>query len=179
MDYSDFEQVVNTCYDPLYRFALSLSRNPEDALDLTQSTFARYAEKGRHVKELPKVKSWLFTVLYREFISRRRRDRKLVFDADPRPPDYRDNLEPFPSAKIDCAAALSALSELDETFRAPLTLFYLQDLSYREIADVLNIPIGTVMSRLARGRLSLRQALEGSHEREHAEQLSTTWRKPS
>src|SRR5690554_1167982 len=79
MDEWEFEQIVNTWYDPLYRFAFSLARNADDALDLTQSAFARYAEKGRHIRDGSKAKSWLFTVLYREFISQRRRGWRLIF----------------------------------------------------------------------------------------------------
>lgn len=163
MEPSDFERLVNTWYDPLYRFALSLSRNPDDAFDLTQSAFARYAEKGRHVKDTQKAKSWLFTVLYREFINRHRRDRRLVFEAEPDEIEVYDG-ERLSDSNIDCAAALDALVGLDEIFRVPLTLFYLEELSYREIAHILDVPMGTVMSRLARGRQSLRRALEGSRD---------------
>ena len=61
--------------------------------------------------------------------------------------------------KIDAAAALEALGKLEENYRAPVTLFYLKQFSYTEIADVLNVPIGTVMSRLSRGKAQLRQLL--------------------
>lgn len=181
MDPTDFEHIVNTWYDPLYRFALSLARNTEDALDLTQSTFARYAEKGRHVNDPQKAKSWLFTVLYRDFISQRRRSWRLVFDSDAMPAVPSGDPDHFGADKIiDCAAALAALVELDEHFRAPLTLFYLQELSYREIAQVLNLPIGTVMSRLTRGRLALRRALEGTSEQnDSADQRAMEGRKGS
>jgi DNA-directed RNA polymerase specialized sigma24 family protein len=61
--------------------------------------------------------------------------------------------------KIDAASALEALGRLDENYRAPLTLFYLKQFSYHEIAEVLNVPVGTVMSRLSRGKAELRKAL--------------------
>lgn len=167
MNVSDFEYIVNTWYEPLYRFALTLTRNTDDALDLTQSAFARYAEKGKHVSDPQKAKGWLFTVLFREFVSQRRRSWRLIFNTDAMPAMTSEDHEGFtPGRDVDCAAALDALVQLDETFRAPLTLFYLQDLSYREIAKVLNLPTGTVMSRLSRGRLALRRALEGSREQQ-------------
>ena len=68
-------------------------------------------------------------------------------------------------AQLDSQLVLGSLQEIEPAFRAPLTLFYLQDLSYKEIADVLDVPIGTVMSRLSRGKLRLRALLEEKSQR--------------
>ncbi len=62
-------------------------------------------------------------------------------------------------ARLDAATVMAALQSVDEVFRAPLTLFYLEDLSYQEIAGALEVPVGTVMSRLSRGKSQLRAAL--------------------
>ena len=70
----DFEEIVDRFYHMLYRFALSLARNEADACDLTQQTFSVWATKGHLLRDGSKVKSWLFTTLYREFISIRRRE---------------------------------------------------------------------------------------------------------
>jgi hypothetical protein len=78
MDASHFQQLIDTWYDPLYRFALSLARNSDDALDLTQQTFARRAEKGHTLREQDRAKSWLFTVLYREYLDSRRQEQREV-----------------------------------------------------------------------------------------------------
>jgi len=155
-----FDLLVTEWYDRLYRFALSLVRNRDDALDLTQQTFIRWAEKGHTLRDRNRVKSWLFTVLYREFITgwrdRQRIDHQPVEDVL----QFTPAETTAPQVSADGQLAMEALSELDETFRAPLTLFYMQDLSYREIAEILNVPIGTVMSRLARGREHLRERVE-------------------
>lgn len=160
MDNSTFQRLIDAWYDPLYRFALSLARNGDDALDLTQQTFARWAEKGSTLRETDKAKSWLFMVLYREFLdSRRLRQREVLGDVDgelDREPVRSHSAE----TKIDSHAAIAALWELEEIFRVPITLFYLESHSYKEIAEVLDLPIGTVMSRISRAKVQLRQKLQ-------------------
>src|SRR6266850_1968022 len=74
VDQSTFEQIVNTYYQPLYRFAFSLAKSEAAAWDLTQETFRKFATKGHQLEAASKVKTWLFTTLYREFIDSHRRD---------------------------------------------------------------------------------------------------------
>jgi RNA polymerase sigma-70 factor (ECF subfamily) len=155
----DFEKLVEEFYMPLYRFALSLSRNESDAFDLTQQTFYAWATKGHQLRDTSKVKTWLFTTLYREFLAKKRRDERFV--------DLEENalfVEPVeisPSVinAIDAAIVQKALHQLEERYRAPLTLFYMDQHSYREIAEILSLPIGTVMSRISRGKAELRKGL--------------------
>ena len=156
-----FTQLVDTHHAALYRFALSLARNTADASDLTQQTFYVWATKGSSLRDLTKAKTWLFTTLYREFLRTRRRGQRLTAldDLPPGEQDVADELAPDTVAKLDGQLVLTALQEIDEVFRAPLTLFYLQDLSYAEIAETLDVPIGTVMSRLSRGKTQLRALL--------------------
>jgi RNA polymerase sigma-70 factor (ECF subfamily) len=160
MNNEGFKQLVDAHYAPLYRFALSLARNGSDAGDLVQQTFFIWATKGHGLRELSKAKSWLFTTLYREFLRGRRRDSRSSSLED-LPPDREPAAEDIDRvARIDSASVMTALQTVDETFRAPLTLFYIEDMSYQEIADALEVPIGTVMSRLSRGKSQLRAALE-------------------
>jgi RNA polymerase sigma-70 factor (ECF subfamily) len=156
-----FAELVDAHYAPLYRFALSLARNASDAGDLVQQTFFIWATKGHGLRELSKAKSWLFTTLYREFLRGRRRDSRSQSIEDLPAGEREPAAEDVDRvSKIDAALVMSALQTVDEAFRAPLTLFYLEDLSYQEIADALDVPIGTVMSRLSRGKSQLRTALE-------------------
>ena len=158
MDELSFENIVNAHYEPLYRFALSLARSEADAGDLVQQTFYRWATKGGQLRDRSKVKSWLFTTLHREFLGQRRHEDKfpkVEISAD-------DGHElaaeaPSPEKQLDGASVMSALQKLDETYRAPLALFYLEEHSYRDIAEILEIPIGTVMSRISRGKELLRK----------------------
>jgi RNA polymerase sigma factor (sigma-70 family) len=155
---SDFEQLVNRHYVALYRFALTLAKSEADAADLTQQTFFLWASKGDQLRDRSKAKSWLFTTLYHEFLSRRRHEIRFpqveLNDVGEEEMSMLPNISAF-----DGFTVLQALREVEEPFRAPLTLFYLEQFSYREIAHVLNVPIGTVMSRLSRGKAQLRERL--------------------
>jgi len=154
----DFEEIVDSFYPMLYRFAFSLARNEADACDLTQQTFSVWASKGHLLRDGSKVKSWLFTTLYREFISNRRREMRWPKEELS---EVENELPVASPESVDCLEAgqvMDALHSVDETFRAPLVLFYLEENSYEEIARILEIPIGTVMSRLSRGKQRLQQA---------------------
>lgn len=165
----DFQTLVDKHYVPLYRFALSLAHNESDAADLTQQTFCVWAEKGHQLREAGRVKSWLFTTLYREFLAARRRVlRHPEVDLESIP-EQEQSEEPAAGEELDAQELLAALDEVDEVYRAALVLFYLKEHSYREIAEILEVPIGTVMSRLSRGKLQLREILE--RREDEAEQL--------
>lgn len=161
-----FEQVVADYYTDLYRFGLSLAKNTADANDLVQETFLRFARKGGQIKDFSKVKSWLFTTLYRQHLACYRR--KIRFP--------QINLEEIGSAHLGASPSkvieeleghfvLEALQQLEEKFRAPLALFFVEDMSYKEIAKILRLPMGTVMSRIHRAKQMLREKLQIETER--------------
>lgn len=157
---SEFEQLVDAHYQALYRFALSLAKNPDTASDLVQQTFCIWAQKGDQLRDRARAKTWLFTTLYREFLSHARKakrfsDQELTEAVAGRIESTEDDAD----RQMDGQRALELLGKLDENFRAPITLFYLQQHSYKEIAEILDIPIGTVMSRLHRGRKAMEKAL--------------------
>ncbi len=155
-----FTQLVDAHYASLFRFALSLAKNTADAGDLVQQTFFIWATKGHGLRETAKAKSWLFTTLYREFLRGRRRDVRVTSLEDLPPGEAEVAAEDVDRVtRLDAAAVVASLQTVDEVFRAPLTLFYLEDLSYQEIAEALEVPIGTVMSRLSRGKAQLRAVL--------------------
>ena len=152
----DYEQAVALYYEDLHRFALSLARNPDDARDLTQESYCRLLAKSGQLRDRTKVKSWLFTTLYRVFLGWKRHEKRF-------PHVEFSGVEPELPAlsadavdKLDGELVMAALMELDGHHRTPLMLFYLQSLSYREIADLLEVPVGTVMSRLSRAKTILR-----------------------
>ncbi len=155
----DFEQLVDAHYAALYRFALSLARSEPAAADLTQQTFYLWASRGHQLRDAAKAKSWLFTTLYREFLGLHRRESRFPqADLDGETADLPAEGGSIADS-IDGATVVAALRQIDEVYRAPLSLFYLEEFSYREIATVLGIPAGTVMSRLSRGKNLLRKLL--------------------
>jgi RNA polymerase sigma factor (sigma-70 family) len=156
----EFSTLVETHYEALYRFALSLGRDPDEAWDLTQQTFLRWAEKGHQLRDRTKAKTWLFTTLHREFLGGRRRQVRFphtsIEDSEMELPA----VSPDTVRVMDGATVMEALLEVPELDRGPLMLFYQEQHSYQEIAEILDVPIGTVMSRLSRGKVELRRRLD-------------------
>jgi RNA polymerase sigma-70 factor (ECF subfamily) len=159
----DIETVVTGYYEPLYRFAISLTRSEADACDLAQQTFYMWATKGHQLRDPSRVKSWLFTTLYRAFLESRRTLARFshseLTDTDADLPV----ILPEAARRLDAMQAVEALGQVAEVYRAPVALFYMEDCSYQEIADILEVPIGTVKSRMARGLAQLKHIFAESN----------------
>ncbi len=155
----EFEKLVKLYYRDLYRFGLSLTGSEADACDLTQETFYVWANKRDQIKNPAKVKSWLFTTLHRQFLQTRRHrthfKHEPIDDASPDLPHVATDCVD----RVDAQTLLTFLAQLDENHRAPLVLYYLEDLSYNEIAETLAVPLGTVQSRIGRAKVKLLQLL--------------------
>jgi len=155
----DFQVLVDRYYAALYRFALSLTRKESDARDLTQQTFWLWARKGHQLQDPGKVKGWLFTTLHREFLQAQRRSTRFPHHELEEVPDEIPNVPSTLVNELDAGIILECLGRIDPIFKAPVALFYLEDHSYQEIADVLGIPLGTVKSRIARGIAQLQNVV--------------------
>lgn len=153
------EALVDRYYAPLYRFALSLVASEAMAADLTQETFYLWAAKGHQLRDSSKAKTWLFTTLYREFLRIRRHQVRFPTQELEESETELPPVEAGVAEGFDASQAWSALQRVDERFRVPLVLFYVDDFSYHEIAASLELPVGTVMSRLSRGKDQLRRLL--------------------
>jgi RNA polymerase sigma-70 factor, ECF subfamily len=154
----DPRALVDEHYALVYRLAFRWCGQAVDAEDLTQQTFLQAYEHRHQLRDPRAAKSWLVTILRRVFVRSLRRRGGIVataWDASHEPavdmPDRSEQDE-----------LQQALQDLPEEFRLPVVLFYFDQFSYREIADVLEIPLGTVMSRLSRARHALRQKLTRS-----------------
>ena len=151
-------QLIDAHYQALYRYAYRLTGSSADAEDLTQEAFGNALARLPQLREPDRAKAWLFRILRNAYLHRlrdQRRHRLVPLDAVGELP-Y-ETAETLPA--VDPSKLQEALNELDETFRTPLILFYFEEFSYRDIADQMELPIGTVMSRLARAKAYLRSKL--------------------
>ena len=146
-------------YAAVYRFGLALAKDETEAADLTQQTFLLLAKHQEQIREPERIKCWLFTTLRREFL-RKVRIHTSHPEVEFQPEEHEaQTIEPSALRSIDARTALAALQMVEESYRSTLELFYLGDLSYKEVSAALGVPIGTVMSRLSRGKEQLRRAL--------------------
>jgi RNA polymerase sigma-70 factor (ECF subfamily) len=155
----EFERLVSLFYEPLYRFAMSLTRAESEAGDLVQETFLAWAEKGHQLADASKVKSWLFTTLHRRFLQDRRRSTRFPHIEIESEDVVLPPVEPEAIQRLEAGELLEVLQTIDPQYQAAVALFYLEDYSYAQIASVLEIPLGTVKSRIARGLEQMKREL--------------------
>jgi RNA polymerase sigma-70 factor (ECF subfamily) len=162
-----------THLDALYRTALRLSRSPQDAEDLVQETYLNAFRSLDRFEEGTNLRAWLFRILNNAFISQYRRRKRRPSSSIEDVTEYylydhlveggaaprTENPEQEVLDRIGDEAVLRALEDLPVEFRQVELLADVEGFSYREIADILNIPIGTVMSRLYRARRRLQKML--------------------
>jgi RNA polymerase sigma-70 factor (ECF subfamily) len=153
------ERLVTDYHAALYRYAYRLSGCPADAEDLTQQVFLIAQQKIDQVRDAAGVQAWLFTVLRNCYL----RDAGRRSPAPAADFDHDFDLEKIPqeitTEEIDRDELQQAINELPEEFKLVVLMFYFEHRSYREIAAELDIPQGTVMSRLSRAKSHLRQRL--------------------
>jgi RNA polymerase sigma-70 factor, ECF subfamily len=159
VDEEDYEQAVSSFYEGAYRFAFSLAGNADDASELTQEAFSRLLAKGGQVRDRSKIKPWLFTTLYRVYLGWKRQETHHPHLEITSVEDELPSITPDMVDQLENEAVAESLLAIEERYRLPLMLHYFEDHSYAEISELLDTPIGTVMSRLSRGKELLRKAL--------------------
>lgn len=166
-----FERDAIVFMDQLYAAALRYTKNPEDARDLLQDTYLKAFNSFHQFEEGTNLRAWLYRVLTTTFINSYRKDQRRPQLASGELEDWQlaqaqshtsdlgksaeaEALENLPDSDIK-----RALQEIPEEFRIAVYLADVEGFSYKEIAEIVNVPAGTVMSRLHRGRKLLREKL--------------------
>jgi RNA polymerase sigma-70 factor (ECF subfamily) len=152
------QRLVDDHYVSLYRYAYRLSGTRADAEDLTQDTFCQAQLKFAQLRDPARAKAWLFSILRNAYLHRVRAGKYEHFVSLEGISDVAERL-PDPLPPVEPERLQQALNELPEVFRTPIILYYFEEFSYRDIAEQMDLPIGTVMSRLARAKAHLRSRL--------------------
>ncbi len=169
----EFEQLALDHIDPLYSAALRLTKNERDAEDLVQDTYLRAFRFFDKFERGTNIKAWLFKILTNTFINRYRRkvkERSVVEGSERETvherfvsrdaTDFAANPEQYLFDRLLSDDVLRSIEALPVDFRLVVILADLQEFSYKEIAEILECPVGTVMSRLYRGRKLLQKSLQ-------------------
>jgi RNA polymerase sigma-70 factor (ECF subfamily) len=155
------QSVVDTLHEhiiSLRRFALVLTRNRDDAEDLVQDTLTRAITAVDSFQPGTDLRVWLFRIMSNTHVSALRK-RQVRDTARAELPD--PVVDATQSLHVEVRQLLAALDELPHSQREAILLMALDDMKYKDAAGALNIPLGTFMSRIARGREALRRAMEG------------------
>src|SRR5687768_8027915 len=153
----DFDSGLTQCLPRLRRFAHGLSRNGADADDLTQATVERALRARQQWQPGTRLDSWLYRIMRNLWIdSARARARKEKHEA---PEEEADAIGVDPSAEMESSIelnrAMAAMERLPDDQREVVALILIEGFGYREVSEMLDLPIGTVSSRLVRGRTAL------------------------
>ncbi|MDO4792173.1 MAG: sigma-70 family RNA polymerase sigma factor [Buchananella hordeovulneris] len=166
-----FEELALPYLDQLYGAAMRMTRNQADAQDLVQETYAKAFAAFDRFEEGTNLKAWLYRILTNAYISNYRKAQRRPVEAHSEVEDWQlyeaasHTSTGLRSAEADALDAIGddvirgALQDLDEDRRLAVYLADVEGFSYKEIAEIMGTPVGTVMSRLHRGRAQLRKAL--------------------
>ncbi|MBI3367117.1 MAG: sigma-70 family RNA polymerase sigma factor [Burkholderiales bacterium] len=157
-----FRQQLLASIPRLRRYARSLTFDPPTADDLVQSTLERALAHWHQFDQRRDMVLWLLSIAHNAFLDQRRRDARLSVIEPSRMTAAQDELGGDPGTDVGLRLDIvAALAQLPREQREPLLLVGVEQLTYAECAEALGIPIGTVMSRVSRGRAALRDWLEG------------------
>lgn len=176
---SIFESDALQYLDQLYGTALRMTRNPVDAEDLVQDTYAKAFAAFRSYRQGTNLRAWLFRILRNTYINTYRKAQRepgsapaeelsdaQLLEIDGRSPGGSKSAEIAALERLGDPEIIDAMAALPEDFRTAVFLADVEGFSYKEIADIMETPVGTVMSRVHRGRKTLRSLLTGYAQQE-------------
>jgi RNA polymerase sigma-70 factor (ECF subfamily) len=151
----------------LRRYAMALSHNPVAADDLVQESVTRALTKSRLFKDGTNLRAWLFTIMHNVHISNARRNKHIGAPIDPDIAAATLSTQPSQEEPLFLKALEKAMQVIPDTQRVAVILAGVEGMSYEEISEHLNVPVGTIKSRVSRGRDALRKALHGREKSWH------------
>jgi RNA polymerase sigma-70 factor, ECF subfamily len=160
-----FEELAMPMFDSLYNFARWLAQNSNDAEDLVQETYLKALRSFASFQSRTNFRAWMFQILRNTFLSSRTKlDRRMTvaMDSEEDRPELAVDMktpETILMNRFNSQLVQRAIEDLPVHYRETLLLCEVEEMSYQEIAEILSIPIGTVMSRLARARKAVRESL--------------------
>jgi RNA polymerase sigma-70 factor (ECF subfamily) len=161
-----FEELAVPLFDSLYNFARWLAGSQNDAEDLVQETYLKAFRSYASFAPGTNFRGWIFQILKNTYLAscaKLERRMTVAVDSEEDLPATSATPESLLIGRSDIDAVRCAIEKLPIIFREVILLCDVEDASYREIAEILSIPIGTVMSRLARARKMLRESLRSTH----------------
>ncbi|MGV8916574.1 MAG: RNA polymerase sigma factor [Pseudomonas sp.] len=159
---NDIDDQLRELLPRMRRFAIWLTRDPSTADDLVQNSLEKALSRWGDKRPEGDLRAWLFSILYRQFVDAHRRSRRYsrmleLFTGGRGDDEY----EPSVERTVVAQSTLEAFGQLNTEQRALLLWVSVEGLSYKEVAEILDVPVGTVMSRLSRARQALRQMSDG------------------
>lgn len=158
---NEFDDQLRELLPRMCRFAVWLTRDPSSADDLVQSSLEKALSRWANKRPEGDLRAWLFSILYRQFLDAHRRSRRYSRMLELFTGGKDDHYEPSVERTVVAQSTLEAFGLLNTEQRALLLWVSVEGLSYKEVADILDVPVGTVMSRLSRARQALRQLSDG------------------
>jgi RNA polymerase sigma factor (sigma-70 family) len=158
---NDIDDQLRELLPRMRRFAVWLTRDPSSADDLVQSSLEKALKSWADKRPEGDLRAWLFSILYRQFVDAHRRSRRYSRMLELFTGGRDDHYEPSVERTVVAQSTLEAFGLLNTEQRALLLWVSVEGLSYKEVAEILDVPVGTVMSRLSRARQALRQLSDG------------------
>lgn len=145
----------------LRRFARALARDRDEADDLVQAALERALPRLGTLRESSRLRAWLLRIVYTTYLNARDRAARAPAAVDPTSEGFGPAVPATQPARLEAQAVIEALGRLSADQRAAIVLTAVEGMNYAEAAEALDVPLGTLMSRLHRGRLRLRALTEG------------------
>lgn len=159
-DLEAFEQILSFYEKAIYNYCLKILKNPQNAKDATQETFIKVYTHRKNINPEKNIKTWIFTIATNavyDFLRGKKRKNEISLDENL---ETIDSFESYSQEEGVVSDVEKAISQINQEYKKALLLFYQQGFEYKEIAEILEIPINTVKTHISRGKEQLKEFLQ-------------------